>query len=147
MAKIRVNAQVQYRDRFGRFISECEAAKYRMLERVGDVGERVAKAEVPRGSKPDPRTRTLLSSIKTRQSGNTVIVEAIARHALHQEYGTGPHVIRGNPKLKFYWENRGVNFVGPLVNHPGHGPQPYLRPAYAAMAARVMDIARQEYPG
>lgn len=83
---------------------------------------------------------------------------ATARHALPQEFGATPHVITGNPNLSFWWESAGKHFVPSsvyynmpgavtTVNHPGHGPQPYLRPAYVQVAAQIMQVAKQEYPG
>lgn len=40
--------------------------------------------------------------------------------------GSEPHFItprRGKKFLVFYWEREGVNFRGPLVDHPGSSPE------------------------
>jgi len=39
---------------------------------------------------------------------------------------TSPHVIRGNPKLNFFWEKVGQQVSFFKVNHPGTKGQPFL---------------------
>lgn len=43
------------------------------------------------------------------------------------EVGAGPHDIPGKPLLYFWWENAGVEFVGPVVHHPGNIAYHYAR--------------------
>lgn len=40
--------------------------------------------------------------------------------------GTAPHVIQGNPDLRFKWISRGVFVITPQVQHPGTSPNPFI---------------------
>ncbi|HVB08775.1 MAG TPA: hypothetical protein VNM16_00225, partial [Bacillota bacterium] len=44
-----------------------------------------------------------------------------AQHGLYVIAGVGAHpiAVRQARALRFYWEKRGVVFIGPSVNHPG----------------------------
>ncbi len=93
------------------------------------------------------RTGNLQDSIRAvtgipTERGGKAMFEAGAKYASFLEEGTRPHVIRPKNKkaLAFYWENEGIDFVGPYVNHPGTDPMPYMGPAYLK-AERVI-IAR-----
>lgn len=50
-----------------------------------------------------------------------------ADHAAYVEFGTGPHLIEGNPTLAF--SGAGGMVFASEVHHPGTDPQPYLLPA------------------
>jgi hypothetical protein len=97
------------------------------LEKIAHDVERVAKATCPYD------TGAMAASIESHLSGRlSVVVVAHTRYALWVHRGVPPHPITprgfGYP-LRFYWENRGVNFVGMRVSHPGQRAQPWLRMA------------------
>lgn len=135
-----VSGRVFARDSLGRFISELEAAKHRTLEDVGRMGQRVAIAHVPK------KTGRTASTIRAIIKGNQVSLEASGLAAAAQETGAVPHPIDGRP-LRFWWEKRGVQFVGPHVNHPGvKHPSNFLSKGWRAMSESVMMYARRHYP-
>lgn len=140
MAEVRAETRVISRDSIGQFISTLEAAKHRTAERSAEVGEAIAKAQVPR------RTERTAATIQGRVVGNQAVVTVGGAYAFHVK-GTKPHTIRArrHPNLRFWWEREGVLFRGPVVNHPGNRPYPYMQMAYKAMTATVMQIAREEY--
>lgn len=159
MAFIAISNKVIARDNFGRFISECDAAAQRTVERAVGHGANLSRSLAPIGHKIDPRSIPIKESISSVMvSSREGYWEASARHALAQEFGAVPHVIAGDPNLSFYWEAAGRMFVPAevfyhepglvtIVNHPGNPAQPYLRPAYTEVMAEIMAIAAEEYPG
>lgn len=157
--EISTTSRVIARNNMGRFISECEQAAERTVERLIEDGVQLSKELAPEGYKADPRTPPLraafFSQMLSRTSG---IWGNFARHALPIEFGAGPHEIRGNPSLGFFWEAEGRNWIPAalfyktpglqdVVNHPGNAAQPYLRPAYKEVMGRAMGVADAEYPG
>lgn len=84
------------------------------------------------------KTGRLLSTIRTEDAGESV--DATAGRAGetpylgYQMYGTGPHIITGHGQggLAFYWEKRGVYFVGPRVNHPGNPANRFVQDSVQA---------------
>lgn len=154
-----VSNRVVARNDIGRFISACETAAERTIEKAIKEGAELSRGLAPVGHKHDSRTIPLKDSIFTKMYGRTSGEwGASARHALSQEKGARPHVIVGDPDLSFYWEAKGRRFIPgaeyyqqpgliTLVNHPGNPAHPYLRPAYEIIQGRLMAIARGEYPG
>ena len=86
-------------------------------------------------------------SVETGRREASVLVGSELRHAAPHHEGAEPHIIRANKAqaLSFYWPKvgaqtfvprrptgatgfrRGVFVIGKgHVNHPGHGPNPYL---------------------
>lgn len=55
-------------------------------------------------------------------------------------FGVAPHSIdaRNAPKLRFFWEREGINFVGPHVNHPGTRPNDFAARGMAAVEGRTL---------
>jgi hypothetical protein len=101
---------------------------------IQDSVTRAAKhgAEVAKGGGWRDRTGKLRATIIHKGigwSGQTYwgAFQTQVGYAVYVEYDTKPHEIRGNPMLAFYWESRGVNFVGPKVNHPGTTGFGYMR--------------------
>jgi hypothetical protein len=153
MSEIAVSNRVVSRNRFGRFIADCEQAAGDTAEDLVKMGARLSKERAPTGAKDDLRTIPLKQSIQSRMLSRTSGVwEATARHSLAIEFGAVHHLIVGNPYLQFYWEAAGRQWVPGLfgepdiVNHPGNEEQPYLRPAYDMVMAQAMAVARQHYP-
>lgn len=160
MAQVAVSNRVIARSRIGRFIADCEDAGHKTVKEMVQDGAKLSRQMAPLGHKHDARTIPLRQSINwemiSRTAGHWY---STARHALAQELGAGPHIIRGNPSLSFFWEERGrmwipaaVFYKPPgsvpvdIINHPGNAPQPYLRPAYEVIMRRWAAIARKHYP-
>lgn len=156
---VATTARVIARNNMGRFISECEQAAERTVERLIDDGVEISKELAPVGYKHDPRTVPLkagfFSQMISRTSG---MWGNFARHAMPIEFGAGPHLIKGNPSLGFWWMEEGRYWVPAaifyktpglqdVVHHPGNAAQPYLRPAYKEIMGKAMGVAAQEYPG
>lgn len=159
--RIAASNRVIARNGIGQFTAECAAAARDTIDDAVTQGAQISRHIAPKGNKPDPRTSKLGDSIEprvlSRTSGQWV---ATARHALPQELGASAHTISGNPDLAFFWEKEGRMFLPAstlfggqfgfpavtTVSHPGNAPQPYLRPAYEAIMARLIQIARSNYP-
>lgn len=154
MPGVAVSNRVVVRNRFGEFIRDCEQAAEYTAEDMVKMGAELSREYAPVGSKPDPRDIPIAQSIVHEMLSRTSGVwKALSGHALHQEFGTRPHTMYGNPHFRFYWENEGRMWEPGLfgeqdiINHPGHGPQPFMRPAYKEVMAAAMQIARMRYPG
>lgn len=157
--EIAVSNRVIARNGIGQFRVACERAAERTIKRAVNDGAELSRSFAPVGPKHDERTIPLAASIKARMTGSTSGEwYSTARHALPQEFGAGPHVIAGNPHLRFFWEAAGRMFVPAeefyhqpglvsIVNHPGNPASPFLRPAYNQVMGRIMAIARAEFPG
>jgi hypothetical protein len=146
--RIAVTKQVRLRNSTGRFRADCSRAAGRTIRKAIDDGAELSRGFAPRGHKHDTRTIPLADSIEATQTGRTSgHWEATARHALPQELGAAPHSIPGD--VTFFWEEKG-RFWEPgenEINHPGNAPQPYLKPAFDIIMARIMAIAKRYYPG
>lgn len=154
-----VSNRVIVRSRFGQFIRECEMAAEDTVKAAVEEGAQISRTLAPVGKKPDPRTVPLKDSIFVQMRGRTSgSWGSFARHALPIEKGARPHTIYGKPGLHFFWDEAGrwwvpaEDFYGipglvDVVNHPGNAAQPFLRPAYEQVMARIMQIAKQKYPG
>lgn len=154
MARIVTTSQVHARNGIGQFIRECEQAATATVSELIHEGESMSKGMAPVGHKPDPRGTPIIASFFSHMLSRTSGVWGnFSPWALHQEFGTSAHAIIGNPYLSFFWDNAGRMWVPGLygtpdvVMHPGHGAQPFLRPAYKAISARAMSVARSKYPG
>lgn len=159
MGEIAIVGVVQGRNEFGRYITECEAAATRTVEKAVERGAELSRAMAPIGHKPDLRTIPLKDSITTVMfNAREGAWGSSARHALAQEQGASAHEITGF--LGFYWEEKGKSFVwddprydnwdeesGATVHHPGNDAQPFLYPAYRIITQRLPGIAAEEYPG
>lgn len=158
MSDIAVSTNVISRNNIGQFIAACNQAAGATARELVENGAQYSRDLAPVGSKPDLRTIPLAQSIFTHMisatQGNWY---SVARHALHQEYGTMPHDIPAN--VQFFWDNMGRWWMTPEVylaktghygadpiKHPGHGEQQFLRPAYKRVMAEAMAVARRHYP-
>lgn len=156
---VAVSNQVIARNNLGQFIADVEEAATQTVSDAIEEGAKLSREIAPRGRKDDPRTDSLVDSIKTELTGRTSgRWYSDARHALPQEFGARPHDIRGNPRLEFFWEREGRRWIPAsvlyrqpglvdVVHHPGNRPQPFLRPAYEIVQQKLMEIARKNYPG
>ena len=159
MGEMAITGTVQARNKFGEYITECEAAATRTVEKAVERGAELSRQFAPIGHKPDLRTIPLAESITTVMfSARSGSWGSGARHALPQEMGATSHPITGF--LGFYWEERGKSFVwddpeydnwteeeGATIEHPGNDPQPFLYPAYRIITQKLPGIAAREYPG
>lgn len=145
---VAVSNRVVVRNSLGRFIADVEGAATRTVERCISEGEELSKEMAPTGIKHDHRTVTLKAGMfKETLSRTSGRWGCAARHALPIEFGAGPHAIPGT--VKFFWDNEGRWWTpgSNVINHPGNGAQPFLRPAYKVIAQRAASIAAEEYPG
>lgn len=159
MGYVAVSSRVIARDDFGRFIAACQEAATQTVQEAIEEGAQLSREMAPVGTEPDPRTIPLKASISSEMlSATSGQWKAEARHAMAQEFGAGPHVITGSPYLSFHWEAEGRRWIPAsvfynqpglidVVNHPGNPAQPYLRPAYKIIAAKLAQIAAAKYPG
>jgi hypothetical protein len=157
--ELAVSTRVYARNSLGQFIADCKGAGSATVESLVSDGADLSRDLAPVGGKPDPRTIPLKDSIGwVMLSATSGAWFATARHALPTEFGGAPHIIEGNPGLRFYWEEAGrmwipaSDFYGQpglvdVINHPGNPAQPYLRPAYRAMMAKAIEVADRFYPG
>ncbi|MBA3240088.1 MAG: hypothetical protein H0T60_02585 [Acidobacteria bacterium] len=152
-----VSNEVSLRNSFGQFRSAMTKAGEDTLKDLLEAGANESRNLAPVGHKEDKRTAKIKDSIRTIvYPGNTGAWYSTARHAASQEYGARPHVIRGDPHLRFFWEKHWRMFVpseeyynmpGMVteVEHPGNPARPFLRPAYEIVTKRVMKIAKKNY--
>lgn len=152
--------EVRARDEFGRFLAEMKGAATATISQALEEGARFAKAESPKGTKDDDRGPSIQEGITWALTGaNTGHLVSLAAHSAPQEYGAAPHRIEGSPDLSFFWEAEGRWFVPAsqlnppdaarvtVINHPGNPSQPFMRPAYKYMTRRIVEIAKERYPG
>lgn len=144
--EVAVRQKVTERDNFGRFISEIERAAYATMLDAANEGVALSRTLAPKGHKDDPRTRTLEESFYTEVGRTRAAWGNTARHAVAQETGARRHPITG--RVHFFWEREGRDWVpgSNQIDHPGNPPRPFLRPAYRAIMARILEIARRHYP-
>jgi len=104
--------------------AEIDAAIARYLEQVAVAIEADAKAGCPR------KTGHLAESVhhEIADGGRTARIGTNVDYALSVEFGSRPHIIRGNPWLAFSGRD-GETVVRREVHHPGTPEQPFLRPA------------------
>jgi len=139
------------RDSFGAYAAECTAAASRTAAKTAKEGAKTSRRLAPSGAKRDPRPEhatPLKRTINWRMTGGSRAEwYATSGHALHVEFGTSATVRSAN--VKFFWDKQGRMFLpgSNMINHPGMGAQPYLRPAYAMVAqGKMMSIAKAEFP-
>lgn len=158
MSYLAVSNRVYSKNALGQFAARCERAGVKTVEKAVTEGAKMSRKLAPEGSKVDPRTVPLKDSIFSHNVGTYGFWYSVARHAMPQEFGAGPHVITGDPSLGFWWEAEGRNWIPAavyfkspglidVINHPGNPAQPFLRPAYEVVMANVMRWAKRYYPG
>lgn len=107
-----------------------EKAVSRELEDTAHKVERQAKELVP------VDTGALRSSISTSGSGLNYDITASTPYAEYIEDGTSPHVITGNPYLR--WDGQ-INGPVKSVNHPGNRAYKYMETACDAQTEGLDD--------
>jgi hypothetical protein len=152
VAQYEARAHVASRNNIGQFTRHVKRAGEGTVEEMVEEGARLSRAFAPTGVKHDRRTLPLKQSIITKMHGRTNgSWGSVARHALPIELGARPHLIIGDPFVKFFWEAAGRMWVPGLfgepdiINHPGNDAQPFLRPALANVMKRWRTIAARYY--
>lgn len=159
--KVGYSNQVHVRDEFGRFIADIERAATESVKAAIEEGADLSRSLAPSRRRRDPRTVKLKNSISTqmlsRTSGRWL---SDARHTLPIELGAAPHDITAD--VSFYWTKAGRMWFpygspevwdatgGPgneIIKHPGNTAQPFLRPAYKVISAKLLSIMSRFYPG
>jgi len=151
--EIAVATRVYARSSLGQFIAACKGGETAAVRELVSDG-----AELSRGLAPKDTGELAASIGWVMLSATSGTWYASARHALPQEFGGAPHVIQGNPGLRFFWEEAGrmwipaSEFYGipglvDVVNHPGNPAQPYLRPAYHTIMAKSLEVLDRHMPG
>ncbi len=141
------------RNNFGRFIRECEqAAESTVLETVTE-GARLAAVYAPK------RTFTLAGSIKPFMlSATSGVWGTNTPYAAAQEFGAAAHTIDAH--VKFFWNKAGRMWMYPEtylartgypgadpINHPGNPATHFMRDSQQIMSRRMVQIAKNRYPG
>lgn len=132
-------------------ISKMDTAAWGALEDLREIGIEAAKEAMPghsyasSGDHHGPGRPPIHESLHSEHFGRTINIWIEDVNALSQEFGAAPHEIHGNPMLKFYWEKEEVLFRGPMVNHPGNDPQPFMGAGFAAMDAAAEAILDAAY--
>lgn len=152
MPGIAFSNRVISRDRRGRFVAAVDRRAAAMVRNMVEDGADLSRDMAPVGAKFDKRTPHLKDSIETRMtSGTAGEWYSTARHALPIEHGGKPHIMRGNPVFRFWWErmNRpwipGLYGEPDIIHHPGNAAQPFLRPAYEVIKRRWGQYARRHF--
>jgi hypothetical protein len=152
-----VNNRVIARDRFGRFTDNVKKATSDTVRELVEEGMNLSRSLAPTGTKHDRRTAPLRASLyMVMESRTRGYWGSNARHALAVEHGARPHIIPGNPGLKFWWEAEGRMWIPAakyygipglqdFVNHPGNDAQPFLRPAYDEIMRRMHGKMRKNF--
>lgn len=97
----------------------------------------VGVSEAMPGERRKRRHGQLRDSIVVRVRGEGIVeVGSEDPIALLHHEGTSPHVIRGNPKLVFWWDQKMRVVAFPEVHHPGTEPNPYLEDALDVLRSR-----------
>lgn len=107
--------------------TEIDRAVIRYLRKLAVEILADAKERCPK------KTGRLAESLtaEVHETEKTVYIMTDVPYALDVELGTMPHIIRAKnvPYLSFFWEKKGVDFVGKEVHHPGTPAQPFMAPA------------------
>lgn len=147
MAVVHVSPEIRYRSETGRFLAECDGAAAAAVQAVGERGARMAKRLAPSSSFPEPRGGKLRPGISFYMTGGMVgVIASTARHTLAIERGASAHQIGAPGQLLANKQKDWGPRIGP-VNHPGNDAQPFLKPAYAMIRSRMIDVMRDFYPG
>ena len=149
MASLEITSKVVYaRNKLGQLVSDAKALG--ALNETLDEGLRAAIAAAPIGPPRDDygRRPQLRGDIhKVMLSSRSGVIRISAVNALSQETGAVPHEIHAvnGPNLVFYWIKKGQWFKGPMVNHPGNPPQPYMEVGFETMDAKAEGIIAKWY--
>ena len=101
--------------------------RFQLKQKTQRVARRMAEsgtADLQRTSPVDTGALSRATDISYTQSRNRVVwdVTVDVPYAEAQAYGARPHVIKGNPYLRFYWPKAGKIVYFRSVNHPGNQP-------------------------
>lgn len=138
MARVGVQAHVDFRDEFGRFRARLDTAAEQTIDEALPEVAALVRGAAPSGParRDYGRRKKLRLSIRWRRlTGRSGEVEATAPHAGAIEEGSVAH---GIPN---------AFGSGRTVHHPGTSADPFLRPVAAAAVRSLMAAAKRAYPG
>jgi HK97 gp10 family phage protein len=149
-----------------RALAELKASTAKaVLRRVGKAALEPVAAEARRLAPDDPTTKaphdlatSIVISEKSRsgRSGDFRSTDSTVTlwmgptgggypQAMIQEFGAGPHTITAHdPNGHLAFEEAGQLVTPRVVHHPGNPPHPYMRPAWEAGKAQVLETIRTE---
>ena len=160
MGDFDLDFECSFRNSLGRYEAIIERATGEAVAQAVAEAEAFGKGVVPRSGKRDPRTVSLSEGIIGEQKSRTTgTVKSTARHAAAVEYGTSAHLQPGN--VRFFWENQGREWLpyaspemheddfpgAPVIHHPPTAPQPYMDKIKNFLQRRIVEIAKDKYPG
>ena len=104
--------------------------RYQLKSKAQRAARRMAtsgEADLQRTGPVDTGDLSRSTSVTYTQSRNRVVWDVVVDvpYAKAQAFGARPHVIRGNPTLRFYWGKVGKVVYFPKVNHPGNPANPW----------------------
>lgn len=149
MAHVRIDARVSdFQSEIHTVISRMDTAAFGVLEDLREIGLAAARGAMPTGSYEsshdhhDGERPPLQETLHSEHFGRTLNIWIEDVNAMSLDQGSEPHEIHGNPLLKFFWERKGVEFRGPMVNHPGTGAYHFMDAGFDAIdaaAERILD--------
>jgi hypothetical protein len=107
---------------FGRIRREYMTRRHMVLDYFQGEFQSRARQRAPRDQ------GDLIESIQSGPGSHQLErrVNVGAEYGAAQEYGAGPHEIRA--KNASVLTNGGGEFFGPVVQHPGNDPHPFMKP-------------------
>ena len=101
--------------------------RFQLKRKAQQAARRMAssgEADLQRTGPVDTGALSRSTSITYTQSRNSVKWDVVVDvpYAEAQAFGARPHVIKGNPYLRFYWPKAGKVVYFQKVNHPGNQP-------------------------
>lgn len=137
---------VQFTDNSGKFLSELESAKQKILETIGLKAEGYAKKLCPVGTPESTgiagyRGGTLRNSITHRVQKDVLSLGSNVEYAPYVELGTGPH-FEPPPEWEQFTTKKGSGMGNAYVK-----PRPYIRPAIEDHRDEYENIAKRELGG
>lgn len=140
------------RNALGQFASWETALDQASVQKVTDVLETIRTAMAAEAPRSNRVGLHFADAIQTRVyvsgpgsiAGEIFVAGDKANLTPWIIFGVAPHAIdaRNVPKLRFFWEREGINFVGPHVNHPGSRPNDFAARGMASVEARTLTDLR-----
>ena len=153
MGDFDIEFHAAFRNSLGHYAAIIERATGEAVAQATKEAEKFGKDIVPHGTgKRDPRTVRLHEGIIGEQTSRTQgKISSTARHASVIEDGAVGHYLPAGPKTTFEWGG-GQWVPAPkgskqLIWRDEQRPRPYMDKIKEYMASRIIEIAKEKYPG